>query len=296
MTDEQGSMQSRLAASAEQATREALAPFVSPERLEVVDSTNRYLVDLARGGAPEGTAVLARSQTAGRGRLGRRWLDPPAGGSVLCSVLFRPRAGSAVGAAESWHLLTWLVALAGCDACTDAGGVDVQAIEARLKWPNDIVIGAGLVGERKVAGLLAEVAVPPPADDPAVVVGIGINCNWPAGWPPADDPEGAAIAARATALDRVAGQPVDAEAVAARLLARVAARYGKLLADGPPAAAALASEYRRKSATIGRDIRVELAGETFGGRALDVDDGGRLLVDIGACVRLVEAGDVIHLR
>jgi BirA family biotin operon repressor/biotin-[acetyl-CoA-carboxylase] ligase len=94
-------------------------------------------------------------------------------------------------------------------------------------------------------------------------------------------------------LDRAAGQPVDRQAVAERLLAQVANRYGRLLAGG---AAALGAEYRRRSATIGRDVRVELLDETFAGRAMDVDDGGRLLVDVGVCTRVVDAGDVVHLR
>jgi BirA family biotin operon repressor/biotin-[acetyl-CoA-carboxylase] ligase len=304
MTTEQSSPEPTREAPGEQATREALARFVAPQTLDVIDSTNRYLVDLARQGAPEGTAVLAGRQTAGRGRLGRRWVDA-AGASVLCSVLFRPEA-SVLGI-DRWQQLTWIVALAGADACTDAGGVDIQSVEVRCKWPNDLVIG-----ERKVAGVLAEVAVPPasasrPASasshraaaapesrsSPAVVVGIGINCNWPADWPPADDPEAAAIAQRAISLDRAAGQVVDRDAVAERLLAQIANRYGRLVAGG---GAALTSEYRRKSATIGREVRIELVDETFVGRALDVDDGGRLLVDVGVCTRVVEVGDVVHLR
>ncbi|HXY43647.1 MAG TPA: biotin--[acetyl-CoA-carboxylase] ligase [Acidimicrobiales bacterium] len=274
--------------SAEQATRGAAestrrrggVAFASPVRLAVVDSTNRYLADLAREGAPEGTSVLADRQTAGRGRLGRRWVDVE-GGSVLCSVLFRP-----VLALERWHLLTWLVALAARDACADAA-----AVELTCKWPNDLQ-----AGERKVAGLLAEAVFPPGVEaPPPLVVGIGINCNWPAGWPPSDDPDAAAITARATALDRVAGLPVDRDAVAERLLDRVAQRYSAL-GDSPRGARSLVAEYRRNLSTLGRLVRVELADESFTGSALDVDEDGHLLVDVGACIRTVAAGDVVHLR
>ncbi|MGH9169324.1 MAG: biotin--[acetyl-CoA-carboxylase] ligase [Acidimicrobiales bacterium] len=305
MTGEHRAAGSAQEASVEQATRQALRRLITPERLGAIDSTNRYLADLARQGAPEGTAVLADSQTAGRGRLGRRWVDA-GGGSVLCSVLLRPRVE--VLPVERWHLLSWAVALAGADACVDASGMDVQSVEVRFKWPNDLVIG-----ERKVAGVLAEV-VPPglgPAGAeggprtagtdadalPAVVVGIGINCNWPPSWPPPGDPDASAITARAVSLDRVAGRAVDRDAVAARLLEQVANRYGRLCAPLPSSsAAALASEYRRRSATIGREVRIDLEGETFSGTAMDVDDGGRLLVNVGACTRVVEAGDVVHLR
>jgi BirA family biotin operon repressor/biotin-[acetyl-CoA-carboxylase] ligase len=167
------------------------------------------------------------------------------------------------------------------------------------KWPNDLEAGG-----RKVAGLLAEVAWPPAVGTaapavgtaaPAVIVGVGINCNWPADWPPRDDPDAAAIAAGATSLDRVAGRPVDPDAVAERLLDRVAQRY-LALDERPNAARSLSAEYRRNLSTIGQLVRVELAGETFVGRALDVNDAGHLLVDVGACVRTVSAGDVVHVR
>jgi BirA family biotin operon repressor/biotin-[acetyl-CoA-carboxylase] ligase len=258
--------------------------FRSPERLEVVDSTNRYLVDLARSGAAEGTSVLARCQTAGRGRLGRRWVDVE-GESVLCSVLFRPALDP-----TRWHLLSWLVALAARDACARVAGTELT-----LKWPNDLQ-----VGDRKVAGLLAEVVVPPApsgATPPAgaLVVGIGVNCNWPADWPPAGDPDAAEIAARATSLDRVAGYRVDSDEVAAELLDGVAGRYSVLRGDDHYAAS-LAAEYRASLATISQRVRIDLADESFTGTALDVDDSGHLLVDIGACIRTVAVGDVVHVR
>jgi BirA family biotin operon repressor/biotin-[acetyl-CoA-carboxylase] ligase len=245
-----------------------------------VDSTNRYLADKAKDGAAEGSSVLAERQTAGRGRLGRRWVDV-AGGSILCSMLFRPTLPI-----DRWHLVSYAVALAARDACADAGGVELTC-----KWPNDLDYR-----DRKVAGLLAEATVPPGGErPPALVVGIGINCNWPEDWPPTEDPDAKDLAARATSLDRVAGRPIDRDAVADRLLDRVAQRYA-VLCDSPRGGMALASEYRRNLATIGRHVRVELADESFTGTALDVDEGGRLLVDIGMCVRSVAAADVVHLR
>jgi len=275
----------------------------------VVDSTNRYLADLARSGAPEGTSVLAGSQTAGRGRLGRRWVDVE-GGSVLCSVLFRPTLDLA-----RWHLLSWLVALAGRDACAAVAGVELS-----FKWPNDLQ-----ASDRKVAGLLAEVAVvpsaaAPDAGDPAVqptpatpgaaahptpgaaahptpalVVGIGINCNWPPGWPPAGDPDAAEISARATSLDRLSGGAIETDDVATALLEAIAERYGSLQTDAGYAAV-LGAEYRANLATISQRVRVDLADESFTGMALDVDESGHLLVDVGVCIRTVTAGDVVHVR
>ncbi len=282
--------------SAEQATRGAPvsttelvgARLLSPVRLKVVDSTNRYLADLARAGAPEGTSVLAERQSAGRGRLGRRWVDP-GGGSVLCSVLFRPELP-----VRMWSLFSLLVALAARDACADAAGVDLSC-----KWPNDLHSA-----DRKVAGVLAEVVDVhrattgpdwPGVAGAALVVGVGINCNWPSDWLPSEEPGADALAFRATSLDRLAGRSVDRDAVADRLLDRVGQRLS-VFAGSLPAARPLLAEYRRNLSTIGRLVRVELLEETFDGIARDVDDEGHLLVDVGTCIRTVAAGDVLHLR
>lgn len=129
--------------------------FIDVRRLEEVDSTNRYLLDLARAGAPEGVVVVADYQTAGRGRRGRTWEAPP-GGALLTSVLLRPP----LAPAQRWRVGA-AMALAAADACRTAGAAAV------IKWPNDL-----LVDGAKVAGVLAE------ADGEAVVVGIGINVAW----------------------------------------------------------------------------------------------------------------------
>lgn len=284
----QGSAEQASGPAWEASRRSHGTSFTAPVRLEVVDSTNRYLADLAAAGAPEGTSVLAEAQSAGRGRLGRRWVAP-AGSSVLCSMLFRPPAPPA-----RWHLCSVLVMLAAREACEEVAGVELSC-----KWPNDLVTYAGgTAAEAKVAGLLAEVVAGRDPEDPgALVVGIGINCNWPAGWSPTgdpDDPDRAALAA-ATSLGRAAGRPVDRDAVAARLLAQVSERY-RALREGTTGEHALMADYRRRLSTIGRVVRVELGTESFAGTAVDLDDDGHLIVDVGACLRTVTAGDVVHLR
>ena len=130
--------------------------------LDEVDSTNTYVRDRARRGAPAGLVVVADHQTAGRGRLDRRWESPP-GANLLASVLLRPDC-----AAEDVHLCAGAVALAGADACREVAGV-----EPVLKWPNDL-----LVGGAKLAGVLAEAEFEG-TDLRAVVVGIGLNVAWP---------------------------------------------------------------------------------------------------------------------
>lgn len=252
-------------------------PFVNPVHLDEIGSTNSELLARAAAGAPEGTVLLAERQLAGRGRLGRRWLDHP-GGSILCSILFRPQM-----AVELWHLAGFTVALAAIDACRETTGLEVAC-----KWPNDLLAGAD---GRKVAGVLAEIGA-----DRALVVGIGVNCNWPAEFPPEGDEVAAEIAATATSLDRVAGGAIDRDALAAAMLERLSERWSAVT-GGERARAHVMSEYRGRCATIGRAVRVELPDdETFTGTAVDVDDRGRLLVDVGYCIRTVEAGDVIHVR
>jgi BirA family biotin operon repressor/biotin-[acetyl-CoA-carboxylase] ligase len=255
-------------------------PFAVPERLGSVDSTNRYLAELAADPArdlAEGYAVSAEVQSAGRGRLGRAWAAP-AGSSILLSILFRPVLEPA-----EFHYVTWAVALAAAQACGELADVD-----ARLKWPNDL-----LVVDRKVAGLLAEVV--PTAGGRALVVGIGINVNWPVAWPPEQgDAELAEIARRATSLNRLAGRPVDRSALEGRLLELSGHRSAQ--ASTSSGRASLATAYRARSASIGQAVRVELAGEHFTGVARDVDDAGRLLVEVGDHVRTVAAGDVVHVR
>jgi BirA family biotin operon repressor/biotin-[acetyl-CoA-carboxylase] ligase len=209
-------------------------------------------LDEARRGAREGVVAVADHQTAGRGRLGRTW-EAPAGASLLMSVLLRPDLPP-----ERRHLVTTAVALAGAAAIAEAGPV--------LKWPNDL-----LIGDRKVAGVLAEV------DGDAVVVGIGINLNWE-GDPPAGG----------IAVNQVVDHPVQRDVILAALLTELNARYGNW--------DAVAVEYRRRCATIHRQVRIELADETFTGVVADINDDGHLLVDVGTCLRTVSAGDVVHLR
>ena len=141
-----------------------------------------------------------------------------------------------------------------------------------LKWPNDL-----LVGSRKLAGILAE------ADGSAVVVGMGMNVNWPDGVP--DE-----IASIAVAVNEVAGQAVDVETLLQRWLAELGARYDHL----DPSA--IAVEHEQRCATLGKDVKVELANETFTGRAVRLTVEGHLVVDTDAGQREVSAGDVIHLR
>ena len=231
-----------------------------------IDSTNTYVREQARDGSPEGLVAVADHQTAGRGRLGRRWESPP-GANLLASVLLRPHIDPA-----DLHLCTTVVALAAMDACRVVAGVGTL-----LKWPNDL-----LVEGAKVAGILAEAEFAG-ADLAAVVVGIGINVGWPG------PPE-----AGGTSLEAAAGSPVDRRALLHALLAALGERRAGL--DAAAGRRALAEEGRRRCATLGQHVRVTLEAEVITGRAVAVDDSGRLVVETPTGSRRVTAGDVVHLR
>ena len=227
--------------------------------LPEVDSTNRYVLDAARGGAAEGLVVVADRQTAGRGRLGRTWSAPPAAeASLLVSVLLRPALPP-----DERHLVVVAAAVAMARAVQITTGV-----EAAMKWPNDL-----LVGDRKLAGILAE------ASGDAVVVGIGVNLDWPE-VPP--ELEGIATACN-----------LEGGVVSRGVLLNEFLRWYSHYLHHLDIARTM---YRQQLHTLGRRVRVERAAGDVVGRALDVDDAGRLLVEVDGETQVITAGDVVHLR
>jgi BirA family transcriptional regulator, biotin operon repressor / biotin---[acetyl-CoA-carboxylase] ligase len=244
-------------------------------------STNADLLARARAAAPEGVVLVADHQTAGRGRLNRRWQAAP-GSSLLLSMLTRPTRPPTGLANDRLHLVSLAVGVAAAEAIASVTGV-----AAGLKWPNDVVIDVG--GEtRKLSGVLADSLVSGGEVD-ALVVGIGINVNWPAEVP-------AELADRGTALNRLVGHEVDRTRLLVEVLRRTAEHYGRLA--GAAGRAELTGRYRRLSATLGRRVRVEVSGETIIGDAFDVNSDGHLLVidDCPDRPREISVSDVIHLR
>ncbi len=234
------------------------ARFGDVRWLADTDSTNQHVLDLARSGAPDGVVVVADHQRAGRGRLGRTWSAPP-GASLLVSVLLRPDLPP-----DDRHLVVMAAAVAMADAVATTTGV-----HADLKWPNDL-----LVGHRKLAGILAE------ASGDAVVVGIGVNVDWP------EIP--AELADIATACNVEGGRPTSREELLAAFLTRYAACLDDLVGTR--------RAYRSRLATTGRRVRVERPDGVLVGVATGVDDSGRLLVDADGSRHAIAAGDVVHLR
>jgi BirA family biotin operon repressor/biotin-[acetyl-CoA-carboxylase] ligase len=268
--------------------------------IEETGSTNAALLGEARAGAAEGLVLVAESQTAGRGRLGRSWSSPPRA-ALTCSVLLRP-AGVPPPARAWLPLLTGIAVAAALRA--EAG------VAAGLKWPNDV-----LVGDRKIAGILAE------AHGDAVVAGVGLNVTLTRAELPVPT---------ATSLLLENAACLDRGRLLAAVLTELASRY-TAWAAGPHAAApgagapppqspvpaspvpaspapaspapaspvpaSLRAEYLRWCVTIGREVRVELpGGALLTGTATDVDEAGRLAVRTGPGSTLVGAGDVVHVR
>lgn len=215
-------------------------------------------------------------QSAGRGRLGRPWSAGP-GASVLCSFLIRPDC-----ALDSPHLATAALGLAAAEAVEAVTGLRVG-----IKWPNDLVVGrVGAPDDRKLAGILAE-AVASEGRLDAVVVGIGINVNWPDELP-------SELADRATSLRHLLGTEVDRTALIIELVKRAAANLNLLAEpDGPQRMQARIVE---RTATIGRDVRIELPDGELRGRAAGLTPDGALELETDGGTVVVSVGDVTHLR
>ena len=240
-------------------------------RVDVVpetESTNADALAAAAAGAPEGVVVVAEHQSAGRGRAGRSWSAPPRSGLTF-SVLLRPPAASR----PHWGSLPLLTGVAVAEAVRRVGGVD-----AGLKWPNDV-----LVGERKLAGILAEST----AD--AVVVGVGLNVSLRAGELPVG---------HATSLLLESAECTDRDPLLRAVLRGIErwyARWGDHAGD--PVACGLLAAYRDLCATLGREVAVHLpGGRVVSGTAVEVDSAGRLVVEGPSGRTPFAAGDVIHLR
>ena len=254
--------------------------FTDIRRFDTIDSTNRYLLDEARAGAAEGVVAVAEHQSAGRGRLGRSW-EAPAGANLLASVLLRPSLPP-----DQRYLASAVVALSAIEA-VDA----IIGHRLGIKWPNDLLAPDG----RKVAGILAEadLAAPTPGRpdvDPAIVVGIGVNVNWPGEDSELPDH----LVGAAASLRQLAGGPVDRTELLGAMLRALEPRVADLgTATGRERQAAAVAQ---ACTTIGTAVRVELADARFEGTAIAVTPEGHLVVDVGDGTRTVVAGDVIHVR
>lgn len=230
-------------------------------------STNAEALERARAGEAGGLWVTATEQRAGRGRRGRAWTTGT--GNLAASLLLIDPAPPAVAAT-----IAFVAGVALHQAVVDVAG-PALAERLSLKWPNDL-----LLDRHKVAGILIEGEAL--ADGRfAVVVGVGVNCvSHPdvAGAFPASD-----FQAR--------GSPLEAEALFARLVARMASEIVRW--DSGAGFAAVRTAWLKRAGGVGEPIRVDLRDRAIDGRFEDLDAEGRLvLVRADGIREAVSAGDV----
>jgi len=233
---------------------------------DAVDSTMDIAHRLAKAGSLEGTVVVAETQRAGRGRLGRRWVSPK-GQGIYGSLILRPTLPLS---ALSTLTLTMAIGIA-------------RALEQHtelpitIKWPNDLMLH-----DAKLGGILTELQAEPDRSQ-YVIVGFGLNVN---GTP-------RALPTGATCLQQVLGRPLHRVPLIRAILISLEQSYDQLLREG---FGALQEEWRARSAILGHRVRLVAHSREVEGHAVDVDGEGALILryDTGVQERFT-AGDVVKL-
>jgi BirA family biotin operon repressor/biotin-[acetyl-CoA-carboxylase] ligase len=207
-----------------------------------VDSTNSVAASLATHPENGGTVILANEQTAGRGQYGRHWQCPPASGVLLSALLFPPAALNRPAILTAW------AAVSVCETIREFTG-----LQARIKWPNDV-----LVRGKKVCGILIEQAV-------GTVAGIGLNVNQPA---EAFDVSGLT---HGSSLGLLANSELDCESVARGLITHLDEEYERLSQGDFDT---LEACWKWHIGLLGRKVAVECVDRIHYGRLRDVTFAG----------------------
>jgi BirA family biotin operon repressor/biotin-[acetyl-CoA-carboxylase] ligase len=255
------------------------------ERFDRVGSTNDVVRGWLEAGEPEICVAVADEQTAGRGRNGRVWTAPPRS-ALLLSLGFRP---TWLPPDRVWQLAA-TVSLAMAEAGEDVAALTAGSI--RLKWPNDLVIAADGEMVRKLGGVLGETQGLG-TTDATVVVGIGLNADWPSvAFPP--DLAGTMTSLRAAAADR----PIDGNVLLHAFTSRLDARFERLFLGAFDAAG-----WADRQVTTGRQIDVELPDgsiESVVARGVDPASGALLVSggtrDDAGDRRAILVGEIRHVR
>ncbi len=265
----------RLLSVPDRLTADALEPLLTTREigrallcLDETPSTSDVARRMACDGAPHGQVVLAEAQTRGRGRHGRSWISPK-GVNLYLSIVLRPSL-SPSRAPE----LGLVVAVALAEALLDLGA------PVRIKWPNDLEIGA-----KKVAGILAEMSAEPERLH-FVVVGLGVNVNL--------DPVPSEIGSVATSLKRELGRSVPRLSLCAAVLSSLEEWLDRHEDQG---FSPVRSRWMELSSTVGSLVEIQLEGDrVLAGEAQGIDDGGALLVRTSTRLERILSGDVRALR
>ena len=227
--------------------------IISKQKYEILDSTNKKARELAFNSAPEGTLIIAKEQTEGRGRLGRSW-DSTKGEDIIMSMILRPDIP-----AENFSMLTIIAALAVNKAIRKESGLN-----SKIKWPNDIVFEG-----KKLCGILTEASFS--GRNGFAVVGIGINVNSTA--------FAEAISMKAGSLRQLTGRVFDTEIIIDSVWKEFDEYYEILKTDGD--LRNLVEEYN--SLTVNYHTPVARTDyndeEPVSGTAMGIDEKGHLIVN-----------------
>lgn len=231
---------------------------------EETDSTNEWVKTLAKDGAAHGTLAVTEYQTAGKGRLGRRW-TAPVGSSVMMTLLLRPKF-----APQYASMLTLVMGLSVAQAAEKLG------IEVSIKWPNDVV-----VSKKKICGILTEMSVEGESIR-HVVIGVGINVNIE------EIPE--ELSDKATSLYLETGRKYDRNQVVGLIMECFEKNYERFVQTCD--LKLLTEDYNSLLANREQPVRV-LAKEPYEGIAHGINEKGELLVErADGANTCVSAGEV----
>ena len=257
-----------------------MASFLArQQQFDVVASTNDVVRGWLADGTPEVCLASADEQTSGRGREGRAW-TAPRGHALLLSLGFRP---TWLPPDKVWRLAA-VASVAMAEAAEDLIAAARRSIH--LKWPNDLVLDDG-GGIRKLAGVLGETDGLG-TTDPRVVVGIGINADWPADAFPSD------LADSMTSLRAVSERRIDAQELLGEFIGSLEPRFVALRAGRFDA-----GEWEDRQVTTGRDIELigaDGAGTTFRALGVDPETGALIVEDPPGGRRSVVVGQIRHAR
>jgi BirA family biotin operon repressor/biotin-[acetyl-CoA-carboxylase] ligase len=232
-----------------------------------VGSTNDWAKELAELDAPEGAVVLAETQTAGRGRLGRKWISPK--GGLWFSIIFKPK----IKPIETVKLV-FLASLAVAETIRELYG-----LRAETKWPNDVLVDGlkvcGILSEMKTVGEKVEYAV----------IGIGINANFNV-----DEEFPEELREKATSLEKALGRKISLEELFKALLEKMESLHQQFLKEG---FTPILERWKSYASFLGCEVEVHGDGERLEGTASNVDEDGALILKLkDGSIKRVFAGDL----
>lgn len=234
---------------------------------DTLSSTMDIATELGMKGLPEGTLVLAETQTQGRGRQGRSWSSPKYKGLYL-SLILRPAI-----LPNSTPVLTLLAAVSICEAVKEFIGLDTQ-----IKWPNDL-----LIKNKKLGGILTELNAEMDVTR-FVIIGAGLNINN----------EKKALPEGATSLKEQKQESINRVNLLQEILRKIETNYLELKQQGSKP---IIDKWREHSFSLGKRVKISSHGKLCEGQAFDIDpDGGLLIRKDSGLVEKIMAGDILHCR